>query len=277
MNFAIWISQHGSLPIPQNAAAFGNAPGITFASAAFYQVGNSIVPQFMAGLPMLLSLGFWAGGARLARALGAGARRARRLHVRRPGGQARRAPVGAVRRAGDRDRHPRGSTSAATPTARRSRRSCSSARCRCGSTPSAPTGARRTPGGGGPAGGRTRGPPRTCSPGSPGCCSASRCSCGMDGPGDILFVVPYCGLLVLRRQRQVIAARRRHGHRPAVRRGGRVVPHPAVPDATNSSSVKPMVAAFVLVTVVTVGGRLVAAPAWLGAAQPRRSRGWSRR
>jgi hypothetical protein len=66
MNFAQWISQHGSLPIPQDAAAFGHAPGITFASAAFYQVGNSIVPQFMAGLPMLLSLGFWAGGARLA-------------------------------------------------------------------------------------------------------------------------------------------------------------------------------------------------------------------
>ena len=27
----------------------------------------------------------------------------------------------------------------------------------------------------------------------------------VDGPADILFVVPYCGLLVLRRQRQVIA------------------------------------------------------------------------
>ncbi len=35
MNFATWISKHGSLPIPQDAAAFGNAPGITFASAAF--------------------------------------------------------------------------------------------------------------------------------------------------------------------------------------------------------------------------------------------------
>ncbi|MGH3250058.1 MAG: hypothetical protein ACRDOI_28190, partial [Trebonia sp.] len=66
MNFAQWISRHGSLPIPQDAAAFGHAPGITFASAAYYQVGSSIVPQFMAGLPMLLSLGFWAGGARLA-------------------------------------------------------------------------------------------------------------------------------------------------------------------------------------------------------------------
>jgi hypothetical protein len=66
MQFASWISQHGSLPIPQHAADFGNATGVTYASAAFYQVGNVIVPQFMAGLPMLLSLGFWAGGARIA-------------------------------------------------------------------------------------------------------------------------------------------------------------------------------------------------------------------
>jgi hypothetical protein len=66
MQFASWISQHGSLPIPQHAADFGNATGVTYASAAFYQVGGVIVPQFMAGLPMLLSLGFWAGGARIA-------------------------------------------------------------------------------------------------------------------------------------------------------------------------------------------------------------------
>jgi len=66
MQFANWISQHGSLPIPQDAAAFGHAPGVTYGSAAFYQVGNSIQPQFMAGLPMLLSLGFWSGGARVA-------------------------------------------------------------------------------------------------------------------------------------------------------------------------------------------------------------------
>src|SRR6202012_1115342 len=62
MNFATWISAHGSLP---------KAAGITFNSAAFYSgamyhTGTSIVPQFMAGLPMLLSLGFWAGGARVA-------------------------------------------------------------------------------------------------------------------------------------------------------------------------------------------------------------------
>ena len=66
MQFADWISRHGSLPIPQDASAFGGAPGISFASAAFYQVGGAVVPQFMAGLPMLLSVGFWAGGARVA-------------------------------------------------------------------------------------------------------------------------------------------------------------------------------------------------------------------
>src|SRR5262249_61468308 len=41
-----------------------------FRSPAFYQVGGAIVPQFMAGLPMALSLGFWAGGARLALFMG---------------------------------------------------------------------------------------------------------------------------------------------------------------------------------------------------------------
>jgi hypothetical protein len=71
MQFANWISGHGTTIIPQNAAAFGGqSPGMTFASAAFYQVGNHIVPQFMAGLPMVLSLGFWAGGFQLALLLG---------------------------------------------------------------------------------------------------------------------------------------------------------------------------------------------------------------
>jgi hypothetical protein len=66
MQFANWISQHGSIVIPQTAAAFGHATGVTYASAAFYQVGNHIQPQFMAGLPMLLSVGYWIGGVRLA-------------------------------------------------------------------------------------------------------------------------------------------------------------------------------------------------------------------
>jgi hypothetical protein len=63
---ASWIAGHGTTVIPQNAQFFGHTSSITFAGAAYYQVGNHLVPQFMAGLPMVLSLGFWAGGARLA-------------------------------------------------------------------------------------------------------------------------------------------------------------------------------------------------------------------
>src|ERR1700733_8855661 len=63
IQFANWISKHGSLPIPQDAAAFGGTHhGMTFASFAFYQVGGSIVPQFMAGLPLILGGGVWIGG-----------------------------------------------------------------------------------------------------------------------------------------------------------------------------------------------------------------------
>ena len=63
VQFATWISRHRSLPIPQDAAAFGGTHHVlTFASFAYYQVGNSVVPQFMAGLPMILAGGFWIGG-----------------------------------------------------------------------------------------------------------------------------------------------------------------------------------------------------------------------
>jgi hypothetical protein len=67
MQFANWISQHGTTIIAENSQFFGGHPAsITYASAAFFQVDGHVVPQFMAGLPMVLSLGFWAGGARLA-------------------------------------------------------------------------------------------------------------------------------------------------------------------------------------------------------------------
>lgn len=67
MQFASWISGHGTTLIPENAQFFGgHSASITFAGAAFFQSGNHLVPQFMAGLPMVLSLGFWAGGMRLA-------------------------------------------------------------------------------------------------------------------------------------------------------------------------------------------------------------------
>lgn len=67
--FGNWLAHHGSLPIPENAAAFGGYSHLlSFASAAFYQVGHSIVPQFMAGEPMTLAAAFWIGGASLAAA-----------------------------------------------------------------------------------------------------------------------------------------------------------------------------------------------------------------
>src|SRR6185312_2612542 len=63
IQFGYWIAHHGSLPIPQQRAAFGGAHQVLqFNSPAFYQVGGAIVPQFMAGLPMVLAAGFWIGG-----------------------------------------------------------------------------------------------------------------------------------------------------------------------------------------------------------------------
>ena len=66
--FANWIAGHGTTVIGENASAFGGShpADITFASAAFFQQGGHLVPQFMSGLPILLSTGFWAGGSRLA-------------------------------------------------------------------------------------------------------------------------------------------------------------------------------------------------------------------
>ena len=66
--FAEWISRHGSLPIPQDRAAFGDVhnSSFNFSSFAYYQVGNTVVPQFMAGLPMVLAGAMWIGGANAA-------------------------------------------------------------------------------------------------------------------------------------------------------------------------------------------------------------------
>ena len=203
MQFANWISGHGSTIIPQNAQFFGHSTSITFAGAAFYQVGNHLVPQFMAGLPMLLSLGFWAGGMRLAvfwaPLLGA-------LAVFTFGGLAARlvgprwAPFAAL------------AIGVTIPMQYVSR-----------STWSEPLAlifligglslwidAQRSDRGQEDAG-RWRSDWRHHSR------SASHVLAGvaglllglvflvrLDGPGDILFVIPYCGLLILRRQRQVV-------------------------------------------------------------------------
>jgi hypothetical protein len=72
IQFGNWIAKHGSLPIPQDAAAFGGYHhALSFNSAAFYQRGHTIVPQFMAGLPMVLAPAFWIGGVTAASATGA--------------------------------------------------------------------------------------------------------------------------------------------------------------------------------------------------------------
>jgi hypothetical protein len=63
VQFGTWIARHGSLPIPQDLAAFGGSSrNLTFNTPAFYQVGSSIVPQFMAGLPMTLAAAVWVHG-----------------------------------------------------------------------------------------------------------------------------------------------------------------------------------------------------------------------
>jgi hypothetical protein len=252
MQFANWISGHGSLPIPQNAADFGNLPNtdITFASAAFYQVGNTIVPQFMAGLPMLLSLGFWAGGARLAvffaPVLGA-------LAVFTFGGLVARlvgprwAPLGAL------------AIGITIPEMYVSRSTLSEplAQILFLSALSLWIDTQRTDRGQEDAGRwranwRTHG--RSAShvlAGVTGLLLGITLLVRVDGPSDILLVVPYCGLLILRRQRQVIALV--IGMLVGLLYGtvdGLFLTLPYL--KVNKSSVVPMVAAFVLLTAATL-------------------------
>jgi hypothetical protein len=69
--FANWIAHHRSLSISQDRAAFGGTYGgsLRFDSYATYQVGSSVVLQFMAGLPMVLAAAFWTGGSGAAAAM----------------------------------------------------------------------------------------------------------------------------------------------------------------------------------------------------------------
>jgi hypothetical protein len=66
-----WIAQHGSLPIPQQLAAFGGThAGLTFASNGFISRGGSLFPAVAPGMPMLLAIGFWVHGIAGAEAIG---------------------------------------------------------------------------------------------------------------------------------------------------------------------------------------------------------------
>jgi hypothetical protein len=204
MQFANWISQHGTTVIAENSQFFGGHPAsITYASAAFFQVNGHVVPQFMAGMPMVLSLGFWAGGTRLALfwapVLGA-------LAVFTFGGLAARlvgprwAPFAAL------------ALGVTVPMQYVSRDTWSEplALIFLVGGLSLWIDSQRTDRGEEDAG-RWRTNWRHHSR------SASHVLAGVaglllgfvflvriDGPADILFVIPYCGLLVLRRQRQVV-------------------------------------------------------------------------
>ncbi|MFI0405025.1 hypothetical protein [Actinomadura sp. 3N508] len=63
VQYAVWLKNEGSLPIPLMERAFGGHDrALYYESPAFYQDGGAIVPQFMAGLPLVLTLGGWLGG-----------------------------------------------------------------------------------------------------------------------------------------------------------------------------------------------------------------------
>jgi hypothetical protein len=67
---AYWIANHGQLPIPSSAAAFGGShPGLTFGSFGFAGHNGDVVPGLTVGLPIILALGVWAHGVTGAAAL----------------------------------------------------------------------------------------------------------------------------------------------------------------------------------------------------------------
>jgi hypothetical protein len=60
---ALWLSKHGTIDMSAHLAAFGGKnPALIVASQGFYQQGSHIIPQFMTGVPALLSIGGWLDG-----------------------------------------------------------------------------------------------------------------------------------------------------------------------------------------------------------------------
>ena len=247
--FAAWISQHGSLHIPVDSAAFGHSTGVTYASAAFYQVGNNLVPQFMAGLPMVLSTGFWAGGTRVALlwapvlgALGVftfGGLVARLVGPRWAPFAALAIGIGIPEAYVSRNTYSEplaqilllGGLCLWIDTQRSDRGELDAGRWRTSWRSHLRSGSHVLAG-------------------VTGLLLGITLLVRIDGPADILFVVPYCGLLVLRRQRQVIplvagiVVGLAYGAVDAL-----VLTRPYLD--TNSQSVKAMAAAFVLAAAVT--------------------------
>ncbi|MEV6817411.1 hypothetical protein AB0M72_01530 [Nocardiopsis dassonvillei] len=61
--YTAWIAENGFLPIPQQRELIaGDDPSLSYQSLAHYQRGDVIWPQFMAGAPLVTSIGYWLGG-----------------------------------------------------------------------------------------------------------------------------------------------------------------------------------------------------------------------
>ncbi|MFE1170188.1 hypothetical protein [Nocardiopsis sp. NPDC058789] len=61
--YTAWIAENGFLPIPQQRELIaGDDPALSYQSLAHYQRDDVIWPQFMAGAPLVLAVGYWLGG-----------------------------------------------------------------------------------------------------------------------------------------------------------------------------------------------------------------------
>ncbi|MFC0864976.1 hypothetical protein ACFHYQ_22025 [Sphaerimonospora cavernae] len=59
--YAVWLARHGSLPIPRGDFG-GPDPALRFDGMGFYGTDDGILPQFMAGPPMIHAIGDWVAG-----------------------------------------------------------------------------------------------------------------------------------------------------------------------------------------------------------------------
>ena len=60
---ATWLASHGTIHMPSHPQLFGPPNSdLVLASQGFYQQGSHIIPQFMTGVPVLLSIGGWLAG-----------------------------------------------------------------------------------------------------------------------------------------------------------------------------------------------------------------------
>jgi hypothetical protein len=257
MNFAIWIQGHGSLPIAPSWAPFGGIGSghtkLWITGWAYYGVGDTIVPQFMAGLPMALSVGYWIGGLNgaflMAPLLGAAALVTFGGLVARLVGP-RWAPIAAL---GLALTLPMFYTSRETFSEPLSEIVFLGGLCllidalRARAYPAGESGGRRV---------RWPRPPRTLAA-LAGLSLGSVFLVRLDGPSDILLLVPYCGLLFLQRKPQAVPLAIGafvglvYGAVDAL-----VLTRPYAL-VTNGKEVKPLAEIFAAVAVLTVAGVLV--------------------